>query len=257
MQKAISAYRPGETGFKAPAGKSPAREISDLGDAFDQVTRTVASHEAELEAAVERQTKLVREVHHRVKNNLQVVASLLNIHSRGSSSAEAAAAYASIQRRVDALAVVHRNHYAELEKTPGVALRALISELGASLRASAPAGASRMQIRLALEPLYTNQDVAVSVAFLITETVEFAMLCSCNSVTIALESEEPGRARLSIESAALADGASCSSDIAERFERIITGLARQLRSTPERDMETGRFSLSIAIVGSDEAGEAK
>ncbi|HZG47760.1 MAG TPA: sensor histidine kinase [Allosphingosinicella sp.] len=257
MQKAISAYRPGETGFKAPAAKSPAREISDLGDAFDQVTRTVASHEAELEAAVERQTKLVREVHHRVKNNLQVVASLLNIHSRGSSSAEAAAAYASIQRRVDALAVVHRNHYAELEKTPGVALRALISELGASLRASAPAGASRMQIRLALEPLYTNQDVAVSVAFLITETVEFAMLCSCNSVTIALESEEPGRARLSIESAALAAGASCSADIAERFERIITGLARQLRSTPERDMETGRFSLSIAIVGSDEAGEGK
>jgi len=252
MQKAIAAYRPGDSGFEAPAARSPAREISDLGNAFDQVTRTVARHEADLEAAVDRQTRLVREVHHRVKNNLQVVASLLNIHSRGSSTPEAAAAYASIQRRVDALAVVHRNHYAELEKTPGVALRALISELGASLRASAPAGASRMQIRLALEPLYSNQDVAVSVAFLITETVEFAMLCSCNSVSIALESEEPGRARLSMESAALVDGASCSPEISERFERIITGLARQLRSTPDRDDQTGRFSVSIAIVGSDE-----
>jgi two-component sensor histidine kinase len=216
------------------------------------VTRTVARHEAELEAAVERQTRLVREVHHRVKNNLQVVASLLNIHSRGSASEEAAAAYASIQRRVDALAVVHRNHYAELEKTPGVALRALISELGASLRASAPAGASRMQIRLSLEPLYANQDVAVSVAFLITETVEFAMLCGCNAVSITLESEEPGRGRLSIESKALSGGAACSADIGDRFERIITGLARQLRSTPDRDTEAGRFSLSIGIVGSEE-----
>jgi len=253
MQKAISAYQPGDRGFEAPAARSPAREISDLGDAFDQVTKTVARHEADLEAAVERQTRLVREVHHRVKNNLQVVASLLNIHSRGSASEEAAAAYASIQRRVDALAVVHRNHYAELEKTPGVALRALISELGASLRASAPAGASRMQIRLALEPLYSNQDVAVSVAFLITETVEFAMLCSCNAVSIALEPEEEGRARLSIESAALNDGASCAPELRDRFERIITGLARQLRSNPDRDHETGRFSVSIAVVGREEA----
>ena len=255
MQKAISAYRPGDTGFVAPAARSPAREISDLGDAFDQVTRTVARHESDLEAAVDRQTRLVREVHHRVKNNLQVVASLLNIHSRGSASEEAAAAYASIQRRVDALAVVHRNHYAELEKTPGVALRALISELGASLRASAPAGASRMQIRLSLEPLYANQDVAVSVAFLITETVEFAMLCGCNAVVITLDGEEAGRARLSIESEALNAGAACEPSIKDRFERIITGLARQLRSTPERDTEAGRFSVSIGIVGS-ETGEA-
>jgi hypothetical protein len=82
------------------------------------------------------------------------------------------------------------------------------------------------------------------------------MLCSCNSVSIALESEEPGRARLSMESEALADGASCKADIAERFERIITGLARQLRSTPERDTETGRFSVTIAIVGSDDDTEA-
>ena len=257
MQKAISEYRPGDRGFVAPAARSPAREISDLGDAFDQVTRTVARHEDELEAAVERQTRLVREVHHRVKNNLQVVASLLNIHSRGSATEEAAAAYASIQRRVDALAVVHRNHYAELEKTPGVALRALISELGASLRASAPAGASRMQIRLSLEPLYANQDVAVSVAFLITETVEFAMLCGCNSVAITLDAEEAGRARLTIDSEALNAGAACEPNIAERFERIITGLARQLRSTPERDTVAGRFSVSIGVVGSEDVEEGK
>lgn len=253
MQKAIAAYRPGENEFEAPAARSPAREISDLGDAFDQVTRTVARHEADLEAAVERQTRLVREVHHRVKNNLQVVASLLNIHSRGSGSDEVAAAYASIQRRVDALAVVHRNHYAELEKTPGVALRALISELCASLRASAPSGASKLQIRLALDPVYANQDVAVSVAFLITEAVEYAMLCGCSLVSIALEADGPNRARLSIESAALADGSACSVDLSDRFERIITGLARQLRSTPERDREQGRFAVVIATLGREAA----
>lgn len=256
MQRAISAYVPGEANsFEAPRARSPAREISDLGDAFDQVTRTVAKHEADLEAGIERQKLLVREVHHRVKNNLQVVASLLNIHSRGSASEEVAAAYASIQRRVDALAVVHRNHYAELETTPGVPLRALISELGASLRASAPAGAARMQIRLALEPVYANQDVAVSVAFLVTETVEFAMLCGDSLISIALEPEEPGRARLSFEAAALTETADCPPELRDRFERIVTGLGRQLRSALDRDMEQGRLSLLVSVIG-DEATPA-
>lgn len=252
MRKAITAYQPGEATFELPNLRNPTREISELGNAFDQVTRTVARHEADLEAGIERQTKLVREVHHRVKNNLQVVASLLNIHSRGSESEEAAAAYASIQRRVDALAVVHRNHYAELEHTPGVPLRALISELGASLRASAPAGASKFQIRMALEPVYATQDTAVAVAFLITEAVEFAMLCGGDLVSIALETDQPERARLTIETGVQRPDAECGPAVRERFERIMSGLARQLRSTPDRNLDEGRFSLVIAIIGPEE-----
>ena len=248
MQRAIAAYQPGDREFELPESRSPAKEIADLGNAFGQVTRTVARHEAELEAAVDRQTRLVREVHHRVKNNLQVVASLLNIHSRSSASDEAAAAYASIQRRVDALAVVHRNHYAELEENRGVALKALVSELGASLRASAPATASAMQIRLALEPLYATQDVAVSIAFLVTEVVEFGMLCGARLVSVSLETEQPGRAKLTMESDSLAGKATCSVEVQERFDRIVSGLARQLRSALDKDPETGRYSLTIAVV---------
>ncbi len=251
MQRAIAAYEPGDRGFERPSVHSAAKEIDDLGNAFAEVTRTVAQHEAELGAAVERQTRLVREVHHRVKNNLQVVASLLNIHSRSSVSDEAAAAYASIQRRVDALAVVHRNHYAELEENRGVALKALVSELAANLRATAPTKASGMQIRLALEPLYATQDVAVSTAFLVTEVVEFGMLCGARMVAIALEPEQDGRARLVMESEVLAGEISCSPDVQERFDRIISGLARQLRSALERDTEVGRYSLTIAVVDRD------
>lgn len=249
MQRAIVAYRPGETVFTLPEKRSPAREIDALGTAFDEVTRTVERHEADLEAAVERQTRLVREVHHRVKNNLQVVASLLNLHSRGAANEEVAAAYASIQRRVDALAVVHRNHYAELEENRGVALKALLSELGASLRASAPGPAASMQIRLAVEPFYATQDVAVSVAFLVTEVVEFGMLCGARLVSVALDDEADGRARLTLESDSLAGEAACAPSLQERFDRIITGLSRQLRSTLDRDAQTGRYSLTIAVIG--------
>ncbi|HEX8216925.1 MAG TPA: sensor histidine kinase [Allosphingosinicella sp.] len=248
MQRAVAAYRPGDAALDLPSLSSPAREISDLGQSFNDVTRTVARHEAELEAAVERQSRLVREVHHRVKNNLQVVASLLNLHARGSKSEDVAAAYASIQRRVDALAVVHRNHYAELEENRGVALRSLISELAANLRATAPAAASQMQIRLDVEPFYATQDVAVSIAFLVTEIAEFGMLCGATWVAITLEGAGPGYALLAVESDSLAGEISCEPQLFERFDRIITGLSRQLRSTLDRVPEQGRYAVRIAVV---------
>jgi signal transduction histidine kinase len=247
MQRAVSAYRPGDRNLNLPILNTPAREIGELGLAFDQVTRTVARHEAELEAAIERQTRLVREVHHRVKNNLQVVASLLNLHSRGSPNEQVAAAYASIQRRVDALAVVHRNHYAELEENRGVALKPLISELSANLRGTAPQAAAHMPITLNLEPVYANQDVAVSVAFLITELVEFVMFCGAAPVAITLTPKGPTTAALSIASDSLKAGTVCDEKLFDRFDRIVTGLSRQLRSAMNRDLEEGCYSLDIAI----------
>ena len=247
IQNVISAYRPGDRGVDLPQVSSPALEIAALGEAFDQVTRTVARHEADLEAAVARQTRLVREVHHRVKNNLQVVASLLNLHSRGAASEEVAAAYASIQRRVDALAVVHRNHYAELEDNRGVALKPLVSELAANLRATAPASALGMQIRLDVAAVHATQDVAVSVAFLITEIVEFGMLCGASAISVALEPDNAGAAALTVEVDSLAGAPECDAALEERFNRIITGLARQLRSPLDHDPDQGRYTVTIAV----------
>src|SRR3982751_2423660 len=107
-------------------------------------------------SALEGQRRLVREVHHRVKNNLQVVASLLNIHGRSADTSEARAAYAGISRRVGALSIVHRNHFAEMEENRGIALRPLVSELAAELRATAPEGARGFAVDLALDGVYTT-----------------------------------------------------------------------------------------------------
>jgi two-component sensor histidine kinase len=254
IQYVISAYKPGDPAVHLPAVNSTAQEIGAVGQAFGRVTQTVAKHEAELEAAVVRQTRLVREVHHRVKNNLQVVASLLNLHSRGARNEDVAAAYASIQRRVDALAVVHRNHYAELEENRGVALKPLITELTANLRATAPSRAAGMQIRLDIGPYYVTQDVAVSVAFLITEIAEFGMLCGAALVSVTLDRDGPGYARLSIGVDELAGSPDCDATFQDRFERIVTGLARQLRSELEREPGRGLYSVRVAII--DKPGAA-
>jgi two-component sensor histidine kinase len=245
LQLAVSGYQPGGEPFALPPKLAAATEIEELGQAFARAVERIEHSEHQMGEALAGQRKLVREVHHRVKNNLQVVASLLNIHGRNAQGPDARAAYASIGRRVDALAVVHRNHYAELEENRGIALRPLLSELAASLRSSAPDEARSLNIDLELETLNSTQDVAVAVAFLTTELVEFAMLTRPDEpVELSLRRNGDLTARFTLSSPVL------NPDLADdperrQFERIVAGLAKQLRSTLERKL--GRYSVDLPV----------
>ena len=245
MERAVSTHDPSAGPFALPRRMGPAIEIEALGGAFSRAVARIESSEREMGAALEGQRRLVREVHHRVKNNLQVVASLLSIHGRNSDAPEGRAAYAAIGRRVDALAVVHRNHFAEGEANRGISLRALVTELGAGLRGSAPDAARRATISLDVDNVQTTQDVAVATAFLITEIVEFSMLRVPESA-IEIELRRSGEltARLTIDSAVLTDPDAADRDKVQ-FERVVTGLARQLRSS--LDVRLGRLSVELPV----------
>ncbi|URD62288.1 hypothetical protein M8312_07270 [Sphingomonas sp. KRR8] len=243
VQRAVSSYEPGSGDLKLPERLGSATEIQELAASFSRAVVRIEQSEKDMAVALEGQRRLVREVHHRVKNNLQVIASLLNIHSRTTAAPEARDAYASIGRRVDALAVVHRNHYAELEENRGISLRPLISELASSLRGSAPDSARRFNIDLQLDTLNTTQDSAVALAFFTTEVVECAMLTHPNdAVRLTLERINDLSARYTI-AATLLDPATV--DERPQFERIISGLAKQLRSPLER--EPGSYSVICPV----------
>ena len=245
LQRAVSRYEPGEPALELPSKLGPATEIQELRDAFARAVTRVQESELHLTEALEGQRKLVREVHHRVKNNLQVIASLLNIHGRTAENAAASAAYGAIGRRVAALAVVHRYHYAEMEENRGISLRPLIAELSAELRAGAPDSARGLVIDLDVESLHTTQDVAVSVAFLITELVEFAMLHRPDQpVEITIRRTSELTARLTLASPVLVPDSDGDREKAQ-FERIIGGLAKQLRSSLDRKL--GRYSVDLPV----------
>jgi len=251
MQRAIGVFSRGEGPLTLPRLKTPSREIRELGDSFRRATETLTAHEEELAEGLANQKRLTREVHHRVKNNLQVVSSLINLHARGATGPEVAEAYASIQRRVDALAVVHRNHYAELEEHQGVSLRALIGEIASNLRASANPAAGHMGITLNIMSGTATQDIAVPIAFLITEIVELVMICGPNTnIAIAL-TPVPGKSNaglLSISASSLASHDCLNGPLAERFQRIAGGLARQLRSPLDHDLAEGRYAIEIPFI---------
>ena len=245
LQRAVGQYEPGESALELPQRLGPATEIQELRDAFARAVTRVQESERDMTAALDGQRRLVREVHHRVKNNLQVIASLLNIHGRSAETPTARAAYSAIGRRVGALSIVHRNHYAEMEENRGISMRPLLSELSAELRAGAPEPARGLLIDLDVEPLHTTQDVAVSVAFLVTEVVEFAMLHRPEEpVEISVRRTSDLTGRLALASPVLNPD---SEDDAEKvqFERIIAGLAKQLRSTLDRRL--GRYSVDLPV----------
>jgi two-component sensor histidine kinase len=245
LQRAVSGYRPGDSELSLPDKVGPSREIQELRDAFARAVARVEQSENDMSDALEGQRKLVREVHHRVKNNLQVVASLLSIHGRSAATGPARDAYAAISRRVGALSVVHRNHFAEMEGNPGIALRPLLTELAAELRAGAPDPARAINIELDVEAASTTQDAAVAIAFLVTEVVEFAMLhAPTESIEITLRRVGDLTARLAIASAVLVPDADDGAEKGQ-FERIIAGLAKQLRSPLERKL--GRYSVDLPV----------
>ncbi len=252
LRTSVGAYQPGEVIDIKRLGEMPAAEIRELGDTFREISRTVKAHEADLAEGLVRQTKLTREVHHRVKNNLQVIASLINFHARGAKSEEASEAYASIQRRVDALAVVHRHHYAELEENRGLDLRSVIGELAANIRATAPERARGLGVVLDISPVLANQDVAIAVAFLLTEIVELAMNCNPEAqirISIKPIEDDEHKALLRVTSPALVESAALEALVENRYGRVIGGLARQLRTKLHHDPLTGAYEAPIAITG--------
>ncbi|WP_310467039.1 histidine kinase dimerization/phosphoacceptor domain -containing protein [Sphingomonas sp.] len=246
LERAVTRIGPGESANTLPTRLGPATEIRELRDAFARGLMRIEESECEMARALDGQRRLVREVHHRVKNNLQVVASLLNIHGRSAATPEARAAYAAIGRRVGALSIVHRNHFAEMEESRGIALRPLLAELTAELRAGAPEQARALTIELDLETTYTTQDVAVAIAFLITEIIEFAMLNRPQEpVEISLRRSSELTARLGVSSPILVPDDDSGDPEKAQFERIVAGLAKQLRSNLERKL--GRYSVDLPV----------
>ena len=252
LRFAVASHVPG-TSFRLPLVRTPAREIEELAQTFAKHFDELSQHEVQLATALADQTRATREVHHRVKNNLQVIASLISLHARGPHSPDAVAAYSAIQRRVDALSIVHRNHYADFE-AGGIDIKALLGELATNLRAGASGNVVAPVISISAPPLGVRQDIAVAVAFLLTELVELSMsLEPSASIAMMIEPiDDPAKARLSLTSLALRSSPALAERMAGRYARVIEGLARQLRTPLLHDETAGRFAVDIPVVDTRE-----
>ncbi|WP_373488410.1 sensor histidine kinase [Blastomonas sp.] len=248
LQHKIRQY---ETGTQlTPMNRTPfnASEIEELDTGFVMLAHKVALDRDALDVGLKQQILLTREVHHRVKNNLQIVASLINLHARTADSQPAKLAYGKIQRRVDALAVVHRNHFAETEHNAGINLRALVGELAGSFEHHD--GDSAVPATIDIDNIQVSQDVGVPIAFLLTEVLELIHLTMPDApVRISAKPlpDDPQRITLRIASPALGPNETLEALLADGIDRVITGLARQLRAPLERDTAFECISIAVPV----------
>ena len=86
-------------------------EIRAMAETWQEIARKLLMDEAELERALVEKNVLLKEVHHRVKNNLQLIASIISMKLRRARSPDAQTALKEVQMRVMSIASVHRSLY--------------------------------------------------------------------------------------------------------------------------------------------------
>jgi two-component sensor histidine kinase len=129
---------------------------------------------AELQKALAQQTVLLQEVHHRVKNNLQVISSLLHMQARTVSDSKAKEALNESQRRVLAMALIHQYLYGgkQLDHIDFAEyIRSLTGQLFSYYAESAPNITSHLQ----LSPVLMTIDQALPCGLVLNELVTNAL----------------------------------------------------------------------------------
>ena len=115
----------------------------------------------------------IREIHHRVKNNLQTISSLLRLHGRRLESAEARAALEESERRIRSIALVHEtlSAGASQEVDFGDIVRQLVRMVGEGIVAD------DRPVRLVVEgePGEVRAEVATPLALVLTELLQNAL----------------------------------------------------------------------------------
>lgn len=123
-----------------------------------------------LQALLREKTALLLEIHHRVKNNLQVIASLLRLEARRSGHAPTRAAFQDMQGRVRALALLHETIYRK-GTFAAIDLGTYIGEVVSQTLKTLLVAPGSVQMRLALGSVQVGLDQATPCGMLITELV--------------------------------------------------------------------------------------
>ena len=107
LRRIAVAYRSGHYAIRPDLADAPA-EFKLLGDAMSEMAEGIQDRDRRLRESVNMKTTLIKEIHHRVKNNLQIVMSLLSIQANQVKDPGAREALMQAQTRINALALVHR-----------------------------------------------------------------------------------------------------------------------------------------------------
>jgi two-component sensor histidine kinase len=239
---AIAALKAGAADYVV---KSVGEDFFDLLTAsLDQVRerallaeQKVAAEEG-LRASNVRLEALLGEVNHRVANSLQLVAAMVRLQASAVEAGAAREALADTQRRIEAIAQVHRRLYTGSD-VENVDMRDYLGALVAELGDTWSSEAARRTLRFEADEVRLPTDRAVSLGVIVTELVtnacKYAYPAGGGEVRVALRHRGDDAFCLSVEDDGCGIGAEPSPGGTGLGTRLIRAMAQSLRSTLEYD----------------------
>ena len=130
--------------------------------------------EDELQKALEDKNVLIKEVHHRVKNNLMIISSMLSLQSRYIKDIEVQNIFKECQDRTRSLAIIHEKLYRS-EELNRIRIDEYIESLVSSLYHSYTINSNRIKARVDVENLEFDADTSIPLGLIINELFTNAM----------------------------------------------------------------------------------
>ncbi len=145
--------------------------------ANEELEESLAGHQASelrLQAALADKDILLREIHHRVKNNLQIVTSLISMQANRMTNEESRAAYAAVTRRIKSISLVHERIY-QSSSFRRVELGRYVKELVASIVSTVADRNFPIEVEVEDADLSVNPDACVDIGLMLNEVLTNAL----------------------------------------------------------------------------------
>ncbi|MBM1106474.1 sensor histidine kinase [Aurantibacter crassamenti] len=194
----------------------------------------------EIESRIHEKETLLKEIHHRVKNNLQTVSSLLSLQSRNIEDPKMKSMIKSSQNRVISMAMVHEMLYMR-DDLSKIEYKSYVTELSEYLIRSLKGTDNNIKLNLNIEDVKLGIDTAIPLGLLINEAIT-------NSLKYGIKDDAEGEINIELKKEKLNDyvlnigddGIGMSQEINYKNTKslglkLINNLTRQLRGTIERD----------------------
>jgi two-component sensor histidine kinase len=206
------------------------------------VTARVVAEEAVRQSLQEKET-LLREIHHRVKNNLQIIASLLHFQSKRVRDPADVAAFTDGRNRLRAMILVHEKLYQSKDLSNiefGSYLRSLVNDLHQSYSAEG----RRLQMDVAADQVALPVQIAAPCGMIVCELLTNAFKYAfpggeVGRVAVSLSAAD-GKLRLCVQDNGVGLPATFDPQRASSFGwQLIRNLAAQISGTIQIDRSSG------------------
>lgn len=203
-------------------------------------TKQLKEAQSELELKLHDKDILLKEVHHRVKNNLQTVCSLLNMQSRGTEDEQMKNLIKSSQNRVMAMAMVHEMLYLR-DDLSTIDYKPYVFKLTEYLVKSVKGPDSNVKLAIDIPEIELGIDTAIPLGLLINETITNSLKYGIQDdaegeIHIELKKEDENDYVLTIGDNGIGISAAVDPKTTKSLGlKLIYNLARQLKGSITRD----------------------